>query len=729
MQKFKKFLKFSGITIVSIIVVSIISFAMLYYFSTKNISLDTSKLDSASAKNILICSSGDEIISPVTLRTKAGNLSTNTKNAFISAEDKRFYSHRGIDYIRLAGAAVNNFKSRNFSQGASTISQQLIKNTHLSNEKTIKRKLKEMKLARQLEKQFSKDEILEMYLNNIYFGNGCYGIENASEHYFSKPSSELTLSESAALAATINAPSIYDLESNGKKVIDRRNLILDLMYKQAKISKQDCENAKAEKLVLKISKLTNNNYIFDKIISEACSILKISENELEGKNLKIETDIDFSLQTKINDLIKKNYSNIKSSPEIACIVLSNKSSSILAMAGSKSTLESKKQPGSLAKPLFVYAPAIENGLISPATKILDEKVNFSGYEPENADKKYHGYVSARVALAKSYNIPAVKLLNELKVSNAIDFAKKMNINLEPQDNNLSIALGGLTKGLSLKTIADAYKSFANGGKFAESKLITQISDKFGNILYKRQSIEHQIMKDSTAFLINSILKDTAKYGTAKKLNSYNFDLCAKTGTVGIPNSKCNSDAFAVAYTSEHTIITYFGRAKMPNSISGATYPCMLAKDVLDNLYSSSAPKNFKMPSSVSKRYISKKDYEKNILNITSEKEFGIAEYFCNDNLPSISSSTISKTITITNSPNNKPIIEMTITPKYYYKLIRKSNDSKSVIAEYKTEIEPLNIIFEDKTAKKDEIYEYFAEICDFSNSKRYISNSVKLKSF
>ena len=144
-------------------------------------------------------------------------LSSNTKNAFICAEDKRFYTHKGIDFVRIGGAVVSNLKSKSFSQGASTISQQLIKNTHLSNEKTLKRKLKEIKLTKQLEKNYSKNDILELYLNNIYFGNGCYGIENASMHYFGKSAKNLTLAESALLAATINAPSVYDIENNQEK--------------------------------------------------------------------------------------------------------------------------------------------------------------------------------------------------------------------------------------------------------------------------------------------------------------------------------------------------------------------------------------------------------------------------------------------------------------------------------------------------------------------------------
>jgi penicillin-binding protein 2A len=241
MKKIKKFLKVSFVVLLIFFSAGIIGSFSYFTLVTHSISLDTNKLEEAkSVSNLKVFDCNLEEIKPTTSAfIPISKLSSHTKNAFISAEDKRFYKHGGLDFVRIGGAIISNLKTKSFSEGASTISQQLIKNTQLSNEKTIKRKLKEFKLTKQLENKYSKDEILEMYLNNIYFGNGCYGIENASQHYFSKSATNLTLAESALLASTINAPSIYDIENNYEKAIERKNLIIDLMLENKKINDEE----------------------------------------------------------------------------------------------------------------------------------------------------------------------------------------------------------------------------------------------------------------------------------------------------------------------------------------------------------------------------------------------------------------------------------------------------------------------------------------------------------
>ena len=226
MKKIKKWFRRLFVTLIIFVSVIAIGSVSYYHVVTSGVTLDTEKLDSSILTNntIIYDANLSQIKPNSSSYINLSKLSINTTNAFLCAEDKRFFRHGGIDYIRILGATISNIKTHSFSQGASTISQQLVKNTHLTNEKTINRKLKEIKLTKELEKRYSKEKILELYLNNIYFGNGCYGIENASNHYFGKSASNLSLSESAALAGSINAPSVYDIENNTVLATKRRNL-------------------------------------------------------------------------------------------------------------------------------------------------------------------------------------------------------------------------------------------------------------------------------------------------------------------------------------------------------------------------------------------------------------------------------------------------------------------------------------------------------------------------
>ncbi len=730
MKKFKKFLLISLIVMLVAFGATIITGTAYYFAVTNAANIDVEKLESSTSTSLLkvvsnngkaICPSSETYI-PIT------KLSENTKNAFISAEDKRFYEHSGIDYIRIGGAVVSNLKSHSFSEGASTISQQLIKNTHLSNEKTINRKLKEIKLTKQLEKKYSKDKILEMYLNNIYFGNGCYGIENASNHYFSKSASELTLAESALLAGTINAPSVYDIQNNTDKAIKRRNLILNLMHNYGKISEKDLESAKNENVNLKLTKLKNNNFIYNEIIEEACKILKINETQLNDKNITIVSHIDMDLQNQINDTIQDKFSNLESSPEVASIVVDNKTNGIVAINGNKKTLSLKKQPGSAIKPILVYAPAIENGMISPATKILDEKIDIGGYRPENADKRFHGFVSARDALSGSLNIPAVKLLNELGIQNAQAFAKKLGIDFLPSDNNLAIALGGFTEGTELKTLCDSYTAFANLGSFAPSKYISKIILK-GKTIYTHNVEKNNVMKDSTAYLITNMLLDSSKKGTAKRLKNFDYQIASKTGTVGQANGSKNLKAYNISYTSNHTILSFVGDSVMPENINGATYPTMLTKEILTKLYSDYKPQNFKIPSSVIACKINKTDYQNNIISATSLDEDYIIEYFDKNNLPALTDNSLDLNLEVSNFNNSKPIISFFAPLNYNYKIVRNNNSTEEIIFNESNNNSSQNIKFEDKSANTNEIYEYYVVFCEKSSNKTYETERIKLKAY
>ncbi len=709
---------------------SIVFSASFYISTTHGVSLDNKKLEKTIKSNSfqIIDANGKQLSSSNDSYISVSKLSSNTTNAFICAEDKRYYKHKGLDYIRIGGAILSNLKTKSFSEGASTISQQLIKNTQLSSEKTIKRKLKEFKLTKELEKKYSKNQILEMYLNNIYFGNGCYGIENATKHYFNKSASKLTLAESALLAGTINAPSVYNISNHTDKAIDRRNLILSLMKKYGKISEREYSDAIAEKVNLNLTELNFTSASYSRILEEACKILKTTENSLKSKNIKIYTSINQKLQNDISKIVSNYSKQLPKNAKTATIIIDKNSGGIISVTGSSLVLSSKKQPGSTIKPVLVYAPAFENGIISPATKILDSKINISGYSPENADKKYHGYVSVREALKNSYNIPAVKLLNEVGIDNAQNFAKKMNLSFEPEDNNLAIALGGLTSGTTIKELADCYLCFANNGNFLQSHYISKI-EKDGKVLYEKSNKKIQVMSESTAYLITDILKECSKSGTAKRLKDFSFDIASKTGTVGKTNSANNTDAYNISYTSNHIILSYIGGDDLPSTVNGATYPTMITKDILDNLYLNNSPTSFKIPNSITHLKLDKTEYENNKLVVTEKQENIIEDIFAKNNLPIVTENSLNLKLDVFNLENHKPIICFFVSPNYTYKVIRKEKNKEETISS----LNDVNLSkiakFEDISAKNNHIYEYFVEICEKSTDKIYKTNSVKLKTF
>lgn len=721
MKKVKKLLKFSLIFVLFVASGLVITGSLFYYNVTKSVSLDETKLSSPVNPEVKVFDrSGKEITPPGGKFSDISEIKPQTINAFICAEDKRFFIHKGIDYIRICGAIVSNIKSGSFAQGGSTISQQLIKNTQLTNEKTIKRKLREMKMTRQLEDRFSKSEILGFYLNNIYFGNGCYGIVSAANHYFNKTPENLDLAESALLAATINAPGIYNIEKNFEKANRRKELILKLMLDNKKIGEEQYNKAMSEKIQLRLTPLPNNNYLYNEIIKEASEKVGAKDTK-KLKGLKIYTYISLDLQQKIDSLIKNGYSGICEGESAAAMVVENETNGIMAFSGNGNVYENKRQPGSTIKPILVFAPAIEKNIISPATKLLDSKTNFGGYSPENADKKFHGSISARWALANSYNVPAVKLLSEMGITAGQNFAKKLGIDFKESDNNLAIALGGFTEGVKLKNLCDAYTAFANGGEFARSSFISKIV-KNKKTIFSNTPERLRVMKDSTAYLITDILKDAKVFGTAKRLRDFDYEIASKTGTVGLPGSKANSDAYNVSYTSEHTILSYFGGNKMPESVNGATYPTLLVKEILGSLYTS-RPGKFTKPTSVKSVKLSKALYDKGILSSAGAGEEYITELFARDNLPPETNG--NSNIMIINTPDRKPMIDFKTSENIKFKIFRKK-EKEEIIS---SGDESGHITFEDKNAKSGEIYEYFVEFFDEKTNKSQKSDIFKLKVF
>ena len=637
----KKFVKISLITLTTLIgsfflIISL--FLGISFIKYSSLALNKESLSSASL-NIPIYDKNNKLIKEEnTFNGKYVKLSSLPKyipDSFVSIEDKKFYTHNGINYGRIIKACLENIKSLSYKEGASTISQQLIKNSHLSGEKTITRKIKEISLTRKLEKNFTKEEILEFYINIIYFGNNAYGIEEASNYYFSKESKDLSLGESALLAGMIKSPSKYSPINHKENALNRRNLVLSEMAKDGKITYSDEIRYKSEPISLNINNTHINklNSYTEQAIDEAVSILKMPAKQIAIGGYKLYTYQNPTEQSKLH---KSLISTSTENNDYCGLVIDNKAHGITSFSGNSAykILESKRQPGSLIKPLLVYGPALEENIIYTSTMILDEEISISGFSPKNSNGKYVGYVSAKEALAKSINIPAVKVLSYIGINKAKDFATKMNLSFDEKDNSYSLALGGMTYGATLEDITNAYTTFANHGKFAEAKFIHFITDKNGNVIYNHKPYEKQVFRDDTAYLITDMLKESAQTGTAKKLKSLSIPIASKTGTVGIKGKKENTDAWNVSYTNENTIGVWIGNLdNSPISISGGNQPTEIVK----TFYQDSIANDFNLPSSVTSKDIDLIELNENhkviLSNISTPERYKQACLFSRFNEP------------------------------------------------------------------------------------------------
>lgn len=526
---------------------------------------------------------------------KLNQIPLKTQQCFISIEDKQFYKHKGINYKRIISATAKNISSFSFKEGASTISQQLIKNTHLSSKKSIKRKINEIKLTFELEKNFSKDEILEYYLNVIYFGDNCYGIQNASEHYFSKPVSKLSIDESALLAGIIKSPNKYHPINNYNTSIKRRNIVLNEMYKDKKINSDEYNKAKNMQTNMQISNSNNEMNSYAKaVVKEAQDILHLPEKNIALGGYRIFTYMDKNKQSALENCIYKN-------EDVNCSMISqNVKSGVIEAYAEKSSLpliSMKRQPASAIKPILVYAPAINENIISPSTIVLDENISINGYKPRNIGDKEHGYVSARESLSNSYNIPAVKILSYVGIDKAKQYLERQNIKFDEKDNNMALALGGMTYGITLKDLTNCYQSLANNGKYIKSSFIHYILDKNGKVIYKNNSIEKNIYREDTSFLVTDMLCTCAKKGTAKRMSDLPFNVASKTGTSSI--SKKNIDAYNISFTTQDVVGCWVGNIdNTPINIVGGGVPTECVKKYLKDIYREQKPKDFAIPSSV-----------------------------------------------------------------------------------------------------------------------------------
>lgn len=511
------------------------------------------------------------------------NISRNIKNATIAIEDKEFYSHKGIKPTAILRAIFANTTSLGYSQGGSTITQQVVKNSLLTSEKKISRKIKEWVLALKIEKVLNKDQILAMYFNEIPYGGNIYGIEEASQTFLGKSASDLTIAEAAYLAAIPQAPTFYSpYGKNKNKLDDRKNLVLGEMKKNGFLTEEEYQQAKNEVVVFKPKELENIKaphfvfYVIDQLQKE------FGEDVVQSGGLRVKTTLDYEMQKRGEEIAQKYALENKktfNAENAAFVAIDPKTGAILSMVGSRDYFDKEidgnfniatahRQPGSTFKP-FVYAQAFNKGY-TPETVLFDVKTQFSTkctpqdktsdngcYSPENYDLKYRGPLTLRESLAQSINITSVKTLYLAGISDSIRLAQKMGIESlgSPSQYGLTLVLGGGE--VSLLEITGAYSVFANEGKKNAPFAITEVKDKTGKIIKEWKPETKEVLPRETVLKISSILSDNdaraPAFGQTSYLHFSNSDVAVKTGT-----TNDYKDAWIIGYTPNITLGAWAG---------------------------------------------------------------------------------------------------------------------------------------------------------------------------
>ena len=577
-------------------------------------------------------------------------LQPSTVYAFISAEDARFFEHEGVDVIRIAGAIVADIKAGSYVQGASTISQQLIKLSHLTSEKTISRKAEEAALAYEMERQYSKEDILEMYLNYVYFGGGYYGIEAAAEGYFGVHASDLTLDQSAMLAGILKSPSGYAPHINYAASINRRNNILRLMRDYGYITDDEKKQASARRpTILHDKNEEYSGYYTDAVTKSAAALMGITVDELIRGGYSIYSAMDSDIQHYCEEMFKNGELFPAEDSEAAIVVLEPSTGMVVAMVGGRSytggisfnrATDIRRQPGSVIKPVIAYAPAFEYLNYTAADMILDEETTFADYTPSNYGNKYYGWVTVREAVTKSLNVPAVKTLSAVGVYRAKDFAKRCGIEFDDKDDSLALALGGFTYGVSPLQIAGAYSCFASGGIYNTPTLIKKITDRNGLTVYEYRQDSRRVMSEANAYILTSMLKSVVTEGTGHRLNTLDIPIAGKTGTVGLANG--NRDAWMAGYTPEYTAVVWQGYDSdrlglLPSSATGGTYPALMLYGLFNHIYPDGRSGDFEKPESVKQYSIDaktlKKQHKAVLANAMTPQSSRVTEYFTEETAP------------------------------------------------------------------------------------------------
>lgn len=502
------------------------------------------------------------------------------QKAVIAIEDDHFYEHHGINYLAIARAIYVDILEGRKAQGGSTITMQLARNAFLTLDKSYSRKLNELIWTIQIERKFTKDEILERYLNEIYMGHSAYGVEAASQVYFGKHISELSLAESALLAGIIQIPGVHSPYINMENAYKRRAVVLNRMLELNMISSEQAEAAKAEEIKLAGLKPRESTapYFVDYVLQDL--LARYGEEKVYGGGLKVYTSLDLKMQEQAEQVFLSNLpeKKIEGSPIIqpqgAVISIDPKTGQIKAMVGGRGNdkfnraVQARRQPGSAMKP-FIYVAAMDRGF-TPATIIEDSPIEYhlpngDVWAPTNYDKKFNGPVTLRHAVEDSLNVVAVKVLDQIGVRTAVEYAKKMGITTlvergAKNDLNLSLALGGLTQGVTPMEITSAYGILANKGVWVEPLAILRVEDAQGHVLEERTPQKKIVLNEATSFMVTDMLRGVIERGTGKSAN-IGRPAAGKTGT-----TDDFTNAWFIGYTPNLVTGVYIGNDKQSDRL-------------------------------------------------------------------------------------------------------------------------------------------------------------------
>lgn len=498
------------------------------------------------------------------------NISNYFINSIISAEDNNFYKHNGFDYLRIGKAMINNIKNKSIVEGASTISQQYIKNLFLDFDKTWSRKFNEALLTIKLETHYSKDDILNGYLNTINYGNGNYGIENASNFYFNKHASDLSLEESLLLAGIIKSPNKYNPITNYDLSVNRAKIIGKLMLDNGYISEEEYNNLFKDDVTI----YGKNNeddlkmimYYQDAVYDELYSLDEIPESLIKTGGFKIYTSLNMDAQTYLENSINQNMSN--SELQVASIIINPNNGNVMALSGGKDyslsqynrAISAERQVGSTIKPILYYS-ALENGMVSSSTFLSKETSfvfsNNSTYSPANYNNKYgNKEITMAAALSYSDNIYAVKTHLFLGEDNLVDIAKRMGIN-KSLDSLPSLALG--TCNLSMYDYANAYTTLASGGYKRDLSFINKVTDLDGNVLYEKTYTDEIILNTNYTYIINELLTTTYNSTFKDYNNPTLMGISSKlNGKYAIKTGSTGTDCVVVGYNKNYLMMVWNG---------------------------------------------------------------------------------------------------------------------------------------------------------------------------
>ena len=510
-------------------------------------------------------------------------------NALIAIEDHRFRSHFGVDPVGLMRAIYTNYRSGRLVQGGSTLTQQLAKNLFLSPARTLERKLQEVVLAVWLETQFTKDEILQLYLNRVYYGSGATGIEKAAQTFYQKSATELTLTEAATLAGVLKAPTTYNPANNPEAAAQRAKLVLRAMVETGFISEEEAQAAIDFPATVKASDyVPATQYIADWVGEQLPELVKDFD-----QSIVIETTIDPGLQAiaekSLRTRLNKDGTKLKVSQ--GAIVVMDGLGAIKAMVGGRSykrsqfnrVTKAKRQPGSAFKP-FLYLAAIEHGY-GPDSVEVDEPVRIGNWEPENYRQKYMGAVTLQKALALSLNTIAAKLVVEVGPQSVVAVAKRLGIT-SPLGTDASIALG--TSEVTLLELTTAFAPFANNGYPVVPYTITRITTRDGKLLYQRSGDGFaQAVTDFDLGAMNRMMRAVVTGGTAKGAQFGNYEIAGKTGT-----SQDYRDAWFIGYTGDLIAGVWTGNDdnSPTNKVTGGALPVAIWKDVMELAHRGLSPR-------------------------------------------------------------------------------------------------------------------------------------------